>query len=144
MKKEVNILIADDNKQHFDLIRTNLLEAGIHNEMLHFADGQQLLDFLFNSDTELEDHCKPQKSMVLMELNLPNVDGLQILEKIKQDEQLKKVPVVIITATDDQDTIDRCFSLKCSSYIVKPAESQEFEETIQSFGRFLSVVETLI
>ncbi|MHC5213047.1 MAG: response regulator [Planctomycetota bacterium] len=144
MKKEVNILIAESNKEHFDLVRTNLQEAGVHNEILHFADGQQLLDFLFNPDTGPENQCRPQESMVLTELNLLNVDGLQILERIKQDEQLKKMPVIILTTTDDQDTIDRCFSLKCSSYIIKPAESQEFEETIQSFARFLSVVETLI
>ena len=144
MKKNVTILIAENNKEHFDLIRTNLLEAGVHNEILNFSDGQQLLDFLFNPDTGPESQCRPRESMVLTELNLPNIDGLQILEKIKRDDLLKKMPVIIFTATDDQDTIDRCFSLNCSTYIVKPETAQEFEETIENFGRFLSVVETLI
>lgn len=144
MRKDVNILVAEGNPEHFDLIRTHLLEAGVHNEILHFADGRLLLDFVFNPDTGPESQCRPRESIVLTELNLPTIDGLQILEKIKQDEQLKKMPVIILTATDDQDTIDRCFSLNCSTYIVKPADPQEFEETIESFGRFLSVVETLI
>jgi len=69
---------------------------------------------------------------------------VKVLEKIKQDMQLKKIPVVILTATDDQHTIDRCYNLGCSTYIVKPTEHRDFEETIQKLGCFLSVVETAL
>ena len=142
MRKEVKILIAEDNNEHFELIKANLLEVDVHSEILHFADGQALFDFLFNAEKADTDEQAPPEYIVLTELKLPNVDGMQVLEKIKQDTQLKKIPVVILTATDDQDTIDRCYSLKCSTYIVKPEERPDFEDTIQSLGRFLSFVET--
>ena len=142
MKKEANILIAEDNKEHFELIRKNLLRAGVCNEMLNFADGQEILNFLFDIDKGFEGEHNSHEYILLLNLNLPKVDGVKVLEKIKQDTQLKKIPVVILTATDDQHAVERCHNLGCSTYIVKPTEHQDFEETIQKLGCFLSVVET--
>lgn len=144
MKKEVNILIADDNKEHLELIRKNLLRAGIRNEMLNFADGQEILNFLFDLDEGFEEEQNSHGYILLLNLNLPKVDGVKTLEKIKQDTQLKKIPVIILTATDDQHTIDRCHNLGCSTYLVEPTEYQDFEETIQKLGCFLAVVETTL
>ncbi len=142
MKKEVNILVAEDNKEHFELIRKNLLRAGISNEMLNFADGREILDFLFDMDKGSEEERNSREYILLLNLDLPKVDGVKVLEEIKQDMQLKKIPVIILTASVDQDTIDRCHNLGCSTYIVKPARQQDFEETIQKLGCFLSVIET--
>ena len=142
MKKEADILIAEDNKEHFELIRKNLLRAGVCNEILHFADGQGILNFLFDMEKGLGGENNFHEYILLLNLNLPKVDGVKVLEKIKQDTQLKKIHVIILTATDDQDTIDRCYNLGCSTYIVKPTEHQDFEETVQKLGCFLSVVET--
>ncbi|MFC1737590.1 response regulator [Planctomycetota bacterium] len=142
MKKEANILIAEDNKKHFELIRKNLLRAGVCNELLNFADGQEILNFLFDMDKGFEGEHNSHEYILLLNLNLPKVDGVKVLEKIKQDTQLKKIPVIMLTATDDQHTIERCHNLGCSTYIVKPTEHQDFEETIQKLGCFLSVVET--
>ncbi len=142
MKKETNILIAEDNKEHFELIRKNLLRAGVCNELLNFADGQEILAFLFDMDEGFEGKHNSHKYILLLNLNLPKVDGVQVLEKIKQDMKFKKIPVIILTATDDQHTIERCHNLGCSTYIVKPTKLQDFEETIQKLGCFLSVVET--
>ncbi len=144
MKKEANILIAEDNKEHFELIRKNLLRAGVCNEMLNFVDGQEILNFLFDVDKGFEGEHNSHEYILLLKLNLSKVDGVKVLEKIKQDTQLKKIPVIILTATDDQHTIDRCHNLGCSTYIVKPTEHQDFEETIQKLGCFLSVVETTL
>ena len=142
MKKETNILIAEDNKEHFELIRKNLLRADLCNETLNFADGQEILDFLFDMDKGFEGEHNSHEYILLLDLNLPKVDGVKVLEKVKQDTQLKKIPVIILTATDDRHTIERCHNLGCSTYIVKPREHQDFEETIQKLGFFLSVVET--
>ncbi len=142
MKKEANILIAEDNKEHFELIRKNLLRAGVCNKMLNFTDGQEILSFLFDMDEGFEGEHNSREYILLLNLNLPKVDGVKVLEKIKQDMQLKKIPVIILTATDDRHTIERCHNLGCSTYIVKPARQQDFEETIQKLGCFLSVIET--
>jgi len=142
MKKETNILIAEDNKEHFELIRKNLLRAGLCNEMLNFADGKEILNFLFDMDKGFEGEHNSHEYILLLDLSIPKTDGVKVLEKIKQDAQLKKIPVIILTATDDQLTIERCHNLGCSTYIVKPTEHQDFEETIQKLGCFLAVVET--
>ena len=141
MKKDSVILIAEDDKRHFELIRDNLLRAGVHNKMLYLADGQEILDFLFGMDKGVEKERNNQEYILLLDLSLPRVDGVEVLEKIKQDKKLKKIVVIILTATDDQHTIERCYNLGCSTYIVKPTEYQDFEETIQKIGYFLSFVE---
>ncbi|MHC4364024.1 MAG: response regulator [Planctomycetota bacterium] len=144
MTKQADILIVEDNKEHFELIRKNLLLAGVCNEIVNFADAQQILSFLFDMDEGFEGKRNSHEYILLLDLNLPKVDGVKVLEKIKQDMQLKKIPVIILTATDDQHTIDRCYNLGCSTYIVKPTEHRDFEETIQKLGCFLSVVETTL
>ena len=141
MTKDSIILIADDDQTHFELIRKNLLRAGISNEILHFADGQKILDFLFKTSKEPEQERKSQEYLLLLDIRIPKVDGVEVLAKIKQDEKLKKIPVIILTAADDADIIDQCHSLGCSTYIVKPTEHRDFEKAVQKIGRFLSVVE---
>lgn len=141
MKKEDVIVIVDDDERHTELIRKNLLRAGIYNKMLHFADGQEILGFLFDMDKGSAKAQNSQDYILLLNLDLPKVDGVEILARIKQDMQLKKVPVFVLTAADDQLTIDQCHDLGCSTYMVKPAKERDFEETIQKIGHFLSVVE---
>ena len=141
MKKDSLILIAEHDKRHFELIRNNLLRAGVHNKMLYFADGQEILDFLLDTDKPSEGANNPGGYILLLKLDLPKVDGMKVLKKIKQNLQLKKIPVIILTATDDRDTIERCYDLGCSTYIVKPTEQKDFEETVKKIGRFLSIIE---
>ncbi|MBN2456892.1 MAG: response regulator [Sedimentisphaerales bacterium] len=144
MKKEANILIAEDNKEHLELIRENLLRAGVCNELLNFADGQEILNFLFDVDEGVEGEHNSHEYFLLLNLNLPKVVGVKVLEKIKQDTHLKKIPVIILTATDNQHTIEQCYNLGCSTYIVKPTERHDFENNIQKLGRFLSIVEATL
>jgi len=144
MQKEVSILVAEGNNEHFELIRKRLLRTRISNRILNFTDGQEILDFLFNIHNEPEEEHKPQGYILFLELNLAKISGLQVLEKIKKDTRLKNIPVIVLTTTNDQDTIERCHDLGCSSYIIKPAERRDFEETIQKLGRFLSFVETTL
>jgi CheY-like chemotaxis protein len=141
MKKEDIILIADDDKKHVELIRENLLRAGLRNKILHLVDGREVLDFLFEMDKGLEGERDKQEYILLLDINIPGVDGVAVLEKIKQDEKLKRIPVIILTATDNPQTIERCHDLGCSTYIVKPTGHEDFEETIHKIGNFLSVVE---
>ncbi len=141
MRKEDIILIADDDEKHVDLIRKNLLRAGLTNKTLHLADGREVLDFLFDMDKGPEGQRDKQEYILLLDIGISVVDGVEVLEKIKQDEKLKRIPVIILTATDNPDTIERCHILGCSTYIVKPAGHEDFEETIHKIGHFLSVIE---
>ena len=141
MKKEDIILIADNDKEYAELVKTNLSRAGLRNKMLHLTDGREVFDFLFDSDKTLEGERNKQEYILLLDISISGTDGVVLLEKIKQDAKLKRIPVIILTAIDKPHTIERCHDLGCSTYIVKPTERKELEKTIQKIGHFLSVVE---
>ena len=140
MRRDVVILVAEDDDGHFSLIQKNLQRSGIWNDMVRFVDGQQTLDFLFMRDGGAKrEHS--HKYLLLLDIRMPKVDGVEVLERIKQDAELKKMPVIILTTTDDPREIERCHSLGCSIYIVKPVEYEGFIDAIRKVGLFLSVVE---
>jgi CheY-like chemotaxis protein len=140
MNKEVIILVADDDDGHAGLIRRNLRRAGIINTILHFKDGQEIIDFLFrkgNSDT-----MKSGDSyIVLLDIRMPKIDGTEVLKMIKSSEELKMIPVIMITTTDDPREVEVCHYLGCSNYITKPVEYEAFVNAIKQLGMFLSVVQ---
>ncbi len=138
MQNNVVILITEDDEKHFELIRKNLLRAGIYNEMVRLRDGQELLDLLFDKQKRGK-YGEPY--ILLLDLFMPGVDGLAVLEQLKKDENLSKIPVIILTAVDAPATIEHCSVLGCSSYLVKPESDKEFADMTRKIGRFLSVVE---
>ncbi len=140
MKKEGVILIAEDDEGHFELIKRSLQRAGVCNEILRFADGQETLDFLFvRGDGPKREPDK--EYLLLLDIRMPKIDGVEVLEKVKKDSELKKIPVIMLTTTDDPRTIERCHNLGCSVYIVKPVEYQDFADAVRKVGLLLSVVE---
>ena len=140
MNKEGVILIAEDDEGHFELIKRTLQRAGVCNEILRFADGQETLDFLFIKGDGPK--REPNKEyLLLMDIRMPKIGGVEVLEKVKQDSNLKKIPVIMLTTTDDPVTIEHCHDLGCSVYIVKPVEYEDFANAVHKIGLFLSVVE---
>jgi CheY-like chemotaxis protein len=122
------------------LIKRSLQRAGVCNEILRFADGQETLDFLFVKGDGPK--REPDKEyLLLLDIRMPKIDGMEVLEKVKKDPELKKIPVVMLTTTDDPRTIERCHGLGCSVYIVKPVEYQDFADAVRKVGLLLSVVE---
>lgn len=141
MKKNCVILIAEQNEKHFNLTKNGLLRAGVNNDIVHLADGQQAIDFLFEITQKSDGELEGREYILFMDIDLPQYSGIEILEKIKSDNMLSKVPVIVLTAQDDPKSIDRCYDLGCCTYIVKPEESEDFQESIKKIGNFLSVVE---
>lgn len=142
MKKDSVILVAEHDEKHFEMIRNGLLRAGFSNQMLRLANCRQAIDYLLKMSLQPERERESQEYVLFVDVDLPEVGGVEVLEKIKKDEQLSNIPVIVLTAVDDPHTIDRCYSVGCGTYIVKPAGNKDFEESIQSIGCFLSVVET--
>lgn len=140
MNKEVVILIAEDDEGHTELIRKNLTRSGIDNRIIHFRDGQEVTDFLFcRGDGP---HCKSGDAYVLLlDIRMPKMDGTVVLEQIKKDPELCKIPVVMITTTDDPREVAHCHALGCSSYITKPVEYDRFVAAIRHLGFFLTIVQ---
>jgi len=139
MKNEVVILIADDDDAHVALIQRNLKRAGISNEQLVFSDGEQVLHFLKGEGERRRQSGTPY--LLLLDIKMPRIDGVEVLRRVKNDPELRKMPAIMITTTEDPREVERCHSLGCSNYITKPVEYDKFVEAIRRLGLFLLVVE---
>jgi len=140
MKNEVIIAIAEDDEGHASLIKKNLKRAGISNPMLNFKDGEEILNFLFRRGKGL--YRKTETAyLLLLDIGMPKVDGVEVLGHIKKDSELRKMPVIMITTADDPREVEKCHYLGCSSYIVKPVDYDRFVEVIRQLGLFLLGVE---
>ena len=139
MKEEVVILLAEDDEGHAGLIENNLLRAGIKNKIIHFKDGDETLDFLLSKGDgpHLEDSTA---YLLLLDIRMPRVDGIEVLETVKSDKKLSRMPVIMITTTDDPREVKRCHDLGCNTYITKPINYEKFMNAIKQLGLFLLVV----
>ena len=134
----VNIIMVEDDEGHARLIEKNIRRAGIANAIRHFVDGTSALDHLFNHP---EGPALNGPALILLDLNLPDMSGIDILAKIKADTKLKRAPVFVLTTTDDKVEIQRCYDLGANVYITKPVNYENFAKAIQQLGLFLSVIQ---
>lgn len=137
--KPVTILLVEDDLGHARLIEKNLRRAGLSNEIIHLDNGLDAVDFIFGEGT-WQGRPSPSPILVLLDLNMPEMDGLQVLQRLKGDPRTHRIPVIILTTTDDQGEIGRCYDLGCNLYITKPIEYEQFAGAIRDLGLFLSVV----
>lgn len=137
---EVVILIAEDDAGHARLIEKNLTRVGLHNPIQRFENGQEILDFLFRRGGG------PQRRtdtayLLLLDIRMPKVDGVEVLRQVKEDPGLRKLPVIMLTTTEDPREVARCHELGCNNYIVKPVDYDKFSEAIKQLGLFVSLVQ---
>jgi CheY-like chemotaxis protein len=132
----VTIIMVEDDEGHARLIEKNVRRAGVNNEIRHFVDGTSALGHMFREDVRANGPL-----LVLLDLNLPDMSGIDILAKLKADDRLKRAPVIVLTTTDDQREIQRCYDLGCNVYITKPVEYETFAQAIRQLGLFLSVMQ---
>ncbi len=137
-QQPVNIVMVEDDEGHARLIERNIRRAGISNEIRHFLDGTSALEFLFKG---VDGPLLNGPALVLLDLNLPDMSGIDILAKIKSEPKLKRTPVVVLTTTDDKVEIQRCYDLGCNVYITKPVNYESFADAIRQLGLFLSVIQ---
>jgi CheY-like chemotaxis protein len=139
MTQSPEILIVDDDEGHAILVRENLVAAGLNNPIRHFSDGQAILDFFFSpSSKEHRDHG--QSYLVLLDVRMPKVEGIEVLRRLKEDPELRKMPVVVLTTTDDARAVERCHQLGCNVYIQKPVDYDKFAEAIRRLGMFITLM----
>ncbi len=131
------IIMIEDDEGHARLIEKNLKRAGIGNELLYIPNGAKALEHFFGNGSSC---ARNERSLVLLDLNLPEVDGYEVLKRLKGDAKTHAVPVIILTTTDDPREIDRCYELGCNVYITKPVEYDNFSDAIRKLGLMLAVV----
>lgn len=139
MTQSPEILIVDDDEGHAILVRENLLAAGLNNTIRHFTDGQAVLDFFFAPGSPRARDAG-QSYLVLLDVRMPKVEGVEVLRRLKADPQLRKMPVVVLTTTDDAREVERCHELGCNVYIQKPVDYDKFAEAIRRLGLFITLM----
>lgn len=138
--RELVILLAEDDDGHAYLIEQNLHDAGLVNHIIRAADGQEALDYI--RCTGVHGGRVPNGPLLLLlDINMPRVDGIEVLRQLKADPHTLDLPVIILTTTDDPREVKRCYELGCSSYVTKPVEYARFVEAIRRLGLFLSIVQ---
>jgi CheY-like chemotaxis protein len=137
--KPVAIIMIEDDEGHARLIERNIRRAGVNNEIIPFTNGTDALNHLFGPDQSGEVSAKKQL-LILLDLNLPDMTGISILEKIKSNVHTKRSPVIVLTTTDDAREIQRCYDLGANVYITKPVDYDNFAHAIRQLGLFFSVM----
>jgi CheY-like chemotaxis protein len=140
MTQHVTIIMIEDDEGHARLIEKNIRRAGVSNEIISFPDGTSAIAHLFGADGSGAQH-HGRALLILLDLNLPDMSGVDILKRLKENEHLKRSPVVVLTTTDDQHEIQRCYDLGCNVYITKPVDYESFAHSIRQLGLFFSVIQ---
>lgn len=138
--QSVTIVMIEDDEGHARLIEKNIRRAGVNNEILPFTNGTAALEFLFGADGSGE-VSSGRHLLILLDLNLPDMTGVDILEKVKNNPHTKRSPVVVLTTTDDEREIQRCYDLGANVYITKPVNYEGFANAIRQLGLFFSVIQ---
>jgi CheY-like chemotaxis protein len=136
----VTIVMIEDDEGHARLIERNIRRSGVNNQILPFGNGTDAVKYLFGKDGS--GACRDGRALlILLDLNLPDMTGTEILRQIKDSKHLKATPVVVLTTTDDSHEIKRCYELGCNVYITKPVNYESFANAIRQLGLFFSVIQ---
>jgi len=140
MHESPTILITDDDDGHAILTEEALRRSGVEAPFLRFCDGQEVLDFLFEQ-TSAPKFERNRPYLLFLDIRMPKVDGVTVLRKIKADPELRKLPVIVLTTTDDPREVERCHELGCNIYIQKPVSFDSFAEALAKLGEFLTLLQ---
>jgi CheY-like chemotaxis protein len=133
------ILLAEDNANDVELTMTALRENKVLNEIIVVRDGAEALDYLFKREGHRH-RAGANPALVLLDLKMPKVDGIEVLRQIKNDAGLKSIPVVVLTSSREEQDLVRTYDLGVNAYVVKPVDFHEFVEAVKLLGGFWAVV----
>ena len=136
----VEILFAEDSPDDAILTIRALTKSGFTNKLLHVKDGAEALDFMYCRGIYSERNPKSHPKLLLLDLKMPKVSGMQVLEKVKSDPEFKSIPAVILTSSQEDPDIAKCYELGANSYIVKPVDSNKFFDAIKEMGMYWMIL----
>jgi CheY-like chemotaxis protein len=137
--ESLTILMVEDDPGHARLIERNLRRANVTNDIVVVSDGYEAIDYFFG-DNGYVNKARFPPLLILLDLNLPGLSGLQVLERLKADSRTRSLPVIILTTTEEPQEIQRCYALGCNVYVTKPVVYKEFADAVQKLGLFLSII----
>lgn len=130
----VLVMLVEDNADHAELVIRTLEEHRISNRVRHFLDGQSALDYLFHRGEYVDPVTNDRPHVILLDLRLPRVDGIDVLKTIKEDDQLKSIPVVVLTTSEAEKDVAKAYYNHANSYLVKPVGFEEFKKLMDDLG----------
>lgn len=129
------ILLAEDNPSHAELVKRSLEDHPLANNITHVSDGEQALDYLYQRGS-FDAESAPRPDLVLLDLRLPRIDGLEVLETVKGDERLRRIPVVILTTSEASGDVSKAYQLHANSYLSKPVDFDQFTKLMEELGLY--------
>lgn len=132
----LSVLMAEDDDGHATLVRRSLKRAGLKTEPVHLRDGQEMLDYVFQRGP-WSDRRPHDSLVVILDLNMPRLGGTEVLERLKDDDELARIPVFVLTTTDNPVELDRCYALGAAACLVKPVDYGAFDDMIRRLAEFL-------
>lgn len=138
-EQSIAILLVEDEPAHAEIVRRNFESIGIANMLQYVSDGEAALDYLFRKNAFSDPASSPRPGLILLDLRLPKVDGLQVLKTIKADPDVNNIPVVILSTSSSEADIAMAYSNNANSYLVKPVDFRQFSELLETLGRYWMV-----
>ncbi len=132
----VEILLVEDDPAHAEIVKRNFESSLIANKMHHVTDGQLALDYLFRKNGFSDPRTSPRPGLILLDLRLPKVDGLEVLKKIKEDADISRIPVVVLTTSSAEYDVVKAYDSHANSYLVKPVDFPQFVALMESLGYY--------
>ncbi len=139
MNPDTTILIAEDDDGHAALIEKNLRRAGMEKPCHRLRDGQEALEYFLGSDN-IEQGKTAHRYLLILDINLPRVNGIEVLRRMKEHEVLKRIPILMLSTTDNPQEVEACHSIGCNFYLTKPTQPEAFAQAINCLGSFLDIV----
>ena len=137
MKGEpITVLLVEDDPAHAEIVRRNFEDFGMANRLVHVTDGQYALDYLYRREGFADPDGAPRPGLVLLDLRLPKIDGIEVLRTIKSDPALNQIPVVILTTSAAESDVARAYDCHANSYLVKPVDFTQFIELMEILGYY--------
>jgi CheY-like chemotaxis protein len=140
-RKAVTILLVEDDDGHARLLEKNLRRGGMINQLVRVSDGQQAVDYVSRISPYCDAQMYPSPSVVLLDVCMPRLDGFEVLAHLKSDPELVKIPVIMLTSTDNQAEINRAYAMGANGYVVKPVGVESFIDRVVKLGMFIEVIE---
>jgi len=139
----VKILLVEDNVQDIEITQRAFAKGRVRNELTVVRDGEEAIDYLYHRGKYQDPATSPRPGMILLDLNLPKVGGLEVLQQIKKDDQLKQIPVIVLTVSQREEDIVRSYDLGVNTYIQKPVEFDNFMRVVNAVHEYWILIATL-
>lgn len=141
MRKTISkILMVEDEEAHAELTKRAIRKGGYEGQVDVVSDGEAALDYLYNRGNYRNEKPYPMPVLILLDINLPGIDGIEVLKRIKEDDRLKRIPVIMLTTSEREEDIARSYNHCANSYLTKPVGFKEFEEKVRKIGFYWTVL----